>query len=121
MKFSIVTVTFNAEHTVRKTLQSIISQSYLDYETIIVDGCSTDETLKVVKEFNPDKILSEPDRGIFDAMNKGLRLAEGDYIQFLNAGDFFFNRQVLQNLYKNLLIKQILSLIFLKMDGLGTQ
>lgn len=97
--FSIITVTFNAAKTIRRTLESVGSQSCHDYEHIIVDGASTDDTLNIIKGVSPQcRLLSEPDRGIYDAMNKGLHLAKGRYLIFLNAGDKFHNSLVLEKL-----------------------
>lgn len=95
---SIITVTFNARDTIAPTLRSVVEQSMTDWELIIVDGASTDNTLQIVEQFNIShlKVVSEKDRGIYDAMNKGLKLATGRYVLFLNAGDSFHNGDVLQ-------------------------
>lgn len=90
--FSIITVCFNASHTIGRTLQSVASQSCTDYEHIIVDGASRDNTLDIVNESGrPElrRVLSEPDKGLYDAMNKGIGMARGKYLIFLNAGDKF--------------------------------
>ena len=87
--FSIITVTFNAELCIRKTIESVIAQTYPDIEYIIIDGNSPDKTVEIIEE-HKDRIsffVSEPDNGLYDAMNKGLRKATGDYVWFLNAGD----------------------------------
>ncbi len=91
MKVSIVTVCFNSEQTIRDTLESVVSQSYEDIEYIIVDGASTDGTLAIVDEFKDRiaRVVSEPDGGIYDAMNKGISLATGDLVGLLNSDDFF--------------------------------
>jgi len=89
MKVSIITVVFNAEHTVGDALKSVASQNYPEIEHIVVDGASTDSTLDVIKA-NSERVttlLSEPDSGIYDAMNKGVKLATGDIIGLLNADD----------------------------------
>ena len=88
-KFSIITVTYNAGATLEDTIQSVITQSYKNLEYIIVDGGSKDRTLGIIRQYRTHihTIVSEPDRGLYDAMNKGIRLATGDYICFLNAGD----------------------------------
>lgn len=88
-KFSIITVCLNAEHTIRRCLESVLSQSYIDYEHIIIDGVSSDRTLDIVKEYNNVKWISEPDTGIYDAMNKGIQMSNGEYIVFLNSDDEF--------------------------------
>lgn len=95
--FSIITITRNAEATVARTLESVLRQTYRDIEHIIVDGASTDGTIALARDYRLRSeaarnghyvhITSEPDKGIYDAMNKGIRLASGDYILFLNAGD----------------------------------
>jgi glycosyltransferase involved in cell wall biosynthesis len=91
MRISVITVCHNAEKTITDTIQSILAQDFADYEHIIVDGASTDGTLDVVERLRHDKlkVVSEPDRGLYDAMNKGLALAGGDLIGFLNSDDFF--------------------------------
>jgi len=97
MKFSIITITYNAGSVVKRTLDSIMQQDYHDIEHIIIDGASTDDTLSIVEKYKHDSdnaqnghkilIFSEPDNGIYDAMNKGLAKATGDYIVYMNAGD----------------------------------
>lgn len=88
-KFSIITVTYNAEKVLEDTIQSVITQSYKNVEYIIVDGGSKDGTLKIADKYRQHitHLVSEPDKGLYDAMNKGIRLATGDYVCFLNAGD----------------------------------
>lgn len=99
MKFSIITATFNCEESIADTLQSIARQDYPreQIEWIVVDGNSTDRTLQVIKDsdFPPDRILSERDKGIYDALNKGIRMATGDVIGFLHADDFLAAPNVL--------------------------
>lgn len=89
MKISIVTVTYNAETTIRRTMESVARQSHPDIEHIIVDGASKDKTVEIAQKYNA-VIVSEPDRGLYDAMNKALRLATGDFLCFLNAGDTLY-------------------------------
>lgn len=99
MKISVITVCFRAEKTIAKTIESVKRQTYADVEYIIVDGASTDGTMEVIERTlgdYPAKVVSEPDRGIYDAMNKGIALAEGDYLHFLNAGDIYCDEQVLE-------------------------
>lgn len=95
---SVVTVTWNAGDVIRPTLESVASQTFRDFEHIIADGASTDGTLETVRAFcgGNTRVCSEPDRGIYDAMNKGLRLAKGKYVVFLNAGDSFHSSDVLE-------------------------
>lgn len=97
MKISVITVCFNAEKTVAQTMRSVAQQSYGSIEHIVVDGASTDGTLAVVERYGQRiaKLVSERDRGIYDAMNKGLALASGEIIGFLNADDVYANSGVL--------------------------
>ncbi len=99
LKVSIVTVTFNAALVIEKSLNSIISQDYDNKEIIVVDGLSIDNTMKVVDSFKNeiDIVISEKDSGIYDAMNKGLSLATGDFLIFINAGDFFYSNNTISN------------------------
>lgn len=107
-KFSIITITYNAGAFLPRTVESVLSQHYRDIEHIIIDGASTDSTLSVAQDYmqrsyaaqngHEVRIVSEPDNGLYDAMNKGLRQASGDYICFLNAGDFFPNANVLDTI-----------------------
>lgn len=99
MKISIITVTYNSAKTIRDTINSVISQDYHDLEYIIVDGKSTDNTLSIVKEYtkNISKIVSEPDKGMYDAINKGIELASGDVIGILNSDDFYIDKDVLSD------------------------
>lgn len=101
-KFSIITVTYNCEDVIEKTIQSVLNQRYKDFEYIIIDGKSTDKTLSIINKYinNIDIILSEPDNGIYDAMNKGLNLANGKFINFLNAGDKYCTTDILSSIVK---------------------
>jgi len=102
MKLSIVTVCVNAESTILEALESVKRQTYSDVEHIVVDGSSRDGTMKVI-ESNPSRIttmVSEPDNGIYDAMNKGIALAKGDIVGFLNADDFYAVDTVLESVAK---------------------
>lgn len=97
IKFTIITCTYNAAEVIRPTLDSILNQTWVPVEHLIIDGASKDDTVKVAETYRQRsleeetehevRIISEPDRGLYDAMNKGLRLATGDYVVFLNAGD----------------------------------
>ena len=91
MKLSVITVVYNGEKTIERTIKSVIEQKNTDIEYIIIDGSSTDKTMECVKKYTSHiaKIVSEPDRGIYDAMNKGSRLATGDIIAFLNSDDWY--------------------------------
>lgn len=96
--FSIITVTYNAGNTIARTINSVASQSCTLYEHLIMDGASTDGTLGITQELEHDKlrVISAPDHGIYDAMNKGISEARGDYLIFLNAGDKFHSTDTLQ-------------------------
>ena len=94
---SVVTVTYNAGNVIGITLESIKNQSFKDFEHIVIDGKSSDDTLDKIKQAGLPQsvIISEPDKGLYDAMNKGLKLAKGKYVLFLNAGDAFFSSETL--------------------------
>lgn len=98
--FSIITVTWNAAGVIAPTLQSVQRQSSSDYEMLIIDGASTDETLAIVRQASIAglRVFSEPDKGLYDAMNKGITRARGRYLIFLNAGDSFADETVLARL-----------------------
>ena len=98
--FSISTVTYNAAATVRATMESVASQTCLVYEHLVMDGASKDSTLSIVDDLSIERtrVHSSPDRGIYDAMNKGLDQARGDYVIFLNAGDRFHSEHTLQRI-----------------------
>ncbi len=91
MKASIITVSYNAVKTIEKTILSVLEQSYTNIEYIIIDGQSTDGTLDIIKKYEKyiDCVISEPDNGIYDAMNKGIQLATGDIIGFVNSDDWY--------------------------------
>lgn len=97
-KFSIITVTYNAAKVLEDTIQSIVTQTYKNVEYIIVDGGSTDDTLNIINRYKKHihTVISEPDKGLYDAMNKGIKLATGDYLCFLNAGDGLHEDDTLQ-------------------------
>jgi glycosyltransferase involved in cell wall biosynthesis len=98
MLVTIITVSYNSASTIKSTLQSVAAQSYPYIEHIIIDNKSTDETLSIVKQFHHvKKIISEPDNGIYDAMNKGIKHATGNIIAILNSDDFFENSTVVQD------------------------
>ena len=109
-KFSIITINYNNKIGLLETIKSVVDQSYRDFEFIIIDGGSTDGSLQIIEEFN-DKIdywVSEPDRGIYHAMNKGVRVTVGEYCNFMNSGDSFYNNKVLENVFHKSLNKDIL-------------
>ena len=97
MKISIVTVTLNSEKTLERTIKSVLGQNYSDVEYIIIDGGSTDGTLNIIEKYKDkiSKVISEKDNGLYDAMNKGIKLSTGDIVGILNSDDFFYNEEVL--------------------------
>ena len=99
-KFSIITITYNAASVIEPTLQSVLSQTYTEYEYLLIDGGSKDNTVAKAKASGIEfaHIVSERDNGIYDAMNKGIALATGDYLCFLNAGDAFYAPDTLQTI-----------------------
>ena len=113
-KFSIITVTFNAGKVLEDTIQSVVFQTYRNVEYIIVDGGSTDNTLEIAGKYHDriSKVISEPDKGLYDAMNKGIRLATGDYLCFLNAGDELHENETLQKMVHTLKGKELPDVIY---------
>ena len=100
MKISVVTVCFNEENTIRSTIESVISQDYEDFEYVIMDGASTDGTMDIVGQYLDKKHVtcySEPDKGLYDAMNRALDKITGDYVIFMNSGDSFYDGSVLSD------------------------
>ena len=99
MKVSIITVAFNAADTIDATIRSVAAQTHDDFEYIVVDGCSTDGSMRIVDRFRSliTKVVCEPDRGMYDAMNKGIALATGDVIGFLNADDVYADNKVIKD------------------------
>lgn len=102
-KCSIITVVYNGKTVLPATLESIACQTYRNFEYIVIDGASADGTIEVIRQNERyiTKWISEPDRGLYDAMNKGLALAEGEYVWFLNAGDRIFDAQTLEKIFTN--------------------
>lgn len=103
MKLSIITVCKNAEGAIERTILSVVTQSCFNenIEYLIIDGASTDKTVEIIKQYAdkyPIKWISEPDSGIYNAMNKGIKLATGDYLLFLNAGDYLIHYNVVKSL-----------------------
>jgi glycosyltransferase involved in cell wall biosynthesis len=103
MFLSIITITYNAEQYLERTIQSIINQSVQDFEYIIIDGKSKDGTLKIAEKYKNrvNKLISEPDKGLYDAMNKGLKNASGDFVWFMNAGDEINDKDIVQRISKS--------------------
>ena len=102
MKLSIITVNLNDSKGLQKTIETVTSQSFTDYEYIVVDGGSTDGSVEVIKEHEGhiNHWISEKDKGIYEAMNKGIRLAKGDYLLMLNSGDYLVDDTVLDKAFK---------------------
>ena len=101
MKLSIITINLNNAEGLRKTIESVVSQTFADYEYIVIDGGSTDGSVDIIKQY-ADRInywVSEPDRGIYHAMNKGIMQAKGEYCQFLNSGDWIIEPNGLQYIF----------------------
>lgn len=99
---SVVTISYNAVATIEQTILSVINQTYKNIEYIIIDGGSTDGTVDIIKRYS-DRIsywISEPDKGIYDAMNKGVEKASGYWINFMNSGDTFYNRDTINDIFK---------------------
>jgi glycosyltransferase involved in cell wall biosynthesis len=101
VEFSIVTVSYNCSNDLEKTINSVLSQQFTNYEFLVIDGGSSDGTSGLLKQFSNriDIIVSESDLGIYDAMNKGVKLSTGKYIIFMNSGDLFYNDSVLANVF----------------------
>lgn len=98
MKFSIITINYNNKEGLQKTIESIVNQSYKDFEYIVIDGGSTDGSIEIIKKYSQhiNYWVSEHDKGIYNAMNKGIMQAHGDYLNFLNSGDYYYNNDILQ-------------------------
>lgn len=113
-KFSVITVTYNAEKVLEDTIQSVISQTYHHVEYIIVDGASKDGTMAIVDQYRDriNQVISEPDKGLYDAMNKGIALATGDYLCFLNAGDSFHEDDTLQKMVHSININELPDVLY---------
>jgi glycosyltransferase involved in cell wall biosynthesis len=101
MKLSIITVNYNDAEGLERTIQSVISQTFQDFEFIIIDGGSTDDSVEVIKKYENyiDYWVSERDGGIYPGMNKGLRQAKGEYLNFMNGGDCYHSPEVLENIF----------------------
>src|SRR4249920_3431468 len=98
--FSIIIPTYNSESSLNKTLDSILSQTFTDFEIILTDGVSKDDTIAIAESYNDSrlKIHSEPDKGVYDAMNKGMSLATGKWLYFIGSDDYLYNDEVLQTI-----------------------
>ena len=114
MKISIITVTFNCQNTICKTIESVISQTYNKIEYIIIDGNSTDNTKCLINNYkeNISHFISEIDNGIYDAINKGIKISTGDFIILLHSGDIFFNKLTIENSVKEISINKNIDIFF---------
>lgn len=103
MKLSIITINFNNKVGLQKTIDSVISQTYKEFEWIIIDGGSTDGSKELIEKYSEHITywVSEPDKGIYNAMNKGIKIAKGEYLQFLNSGDAFYYKKILSDVFTN--------------------
>ena len=113
-KIAVITVTYNAEKCIEQTLLSILEQDYPNLELIVVDGKSSDTTVKIVETISQEYslvLLSEKDSGVYDAMNKGAQLASGDWVIFMNAGDFFYSKDSISQIF-NTNIENDISVIY---------
>jgi len=107
LKLSIITINYNNASGLKKTMESVLNQTSKEFEYIIVDGGSTDDSVQTIQQFNDSAIqqfqcISEPDSGIYNAMNKGIRMAKGEYIHFLNSGDWLVDAFVVERMLKEL-------------------
>lgn len=124
MKISIITVSYNSENTIRQTIKSVIRQDYDDIEYIIIDGGSNDNTLSIINEYSESisKVITEKDKGIYDAINKGILLSTGDVVGILNSDDVFYDNNIISDLAakfkNNLNLDSIIGdIIFLNSKG----
>jgi len=124
LKISIITVVWNNKKTIKDAIDSVLAQTYKDIEYIIIDGASTDGTVEVVKSYGDkiSKFVSEPDCGLYDAMNKGIALATGDVVGILNSDDFYIDNRVIERVVKEFEEKQTDSvfadLVYVKSENL---
>jgi len=122
-RLTIITVCLNEVETIEKTMQSVLSQTFQDFEWIIVDGLSTDGTLEIIKKYahRIDIMISEKDNGVYDAMNKGIARAKSEYIYFLNGGDFIVSENTLEKIFSRKLYGDIVYGDIIAFDSLGRQ
>lgn len=119
MKLSVITINYNNRDGLRKTIESVVNQTYKEFEYIVIDGGSNDGSVDVIKEY-ADRIdywVSEPDKGIYNAMNKGLDAAKGEYCIFMNSGDCFYNLFVLSDILPSLDGKDVIAGTTVLSDG----
>jgi glycosyltransferase involved in cell wall biosynthesis len=106
MKISVITVTYNSAATVRDTIESVLSQKYQDYEYLVIDGGSKDNTVDIIKEYEPKfegrmRWISEKDKGMYDGINKGIRMATGDVVGIINSDDFYHRTDIFDVIAKS--------------------
>ncbi len=113
-KVTIVTVVYNSIDSIEETILSVINQDYNDKEYIIIDGGSTDGTIEIIKKYETriDNWISEKDKGIYDAMNKGIIMANGEWVNFMNSGDCFFDHTTLSTIFSNTSIDSSIHVLF---------
>ena len=109
MKLSVITINYNDKDGLLRTAKSVVEQTFKDYEWLVIDGGSTDGSQEIMGQFSAHIAwgVSEPDGGIYEAMNKGLAKASGDYVQFLNSGDSFIDRDVLERVFADNLLADV--------------
>ena len=121
MKLSIITINYNNKNGLQKTIDSVISQTFKDFEWIIIDGGSTDGSKELIEKYSSyiNYWISEPDKGIYNAMNKGIVQAKGEYLQFLNSGDALYSNNILTEIFQTELHGDIIygDAIFVKKDN----
>lgn len=125
MKISVITVCYNSEKTIERTIRSVLEQTHSDIEYIIIDGGSKDSTLEIIAKYKDRiaQVISEKDKGIYDAMNKGISLSHGEFLHFLNSDDWFHSPQVINELVKRVKEKNQLyhgKLVYHHQDGKKT-
>ncbi len=107
MKFTLITATYNSAFSLRTCLDSVVNQDYGNIEYIIIDGNSSDNTLDIINEYQQDysyiSLISEPDKGIYDALNKGIKISSGEFIGFIHSDDLLSNNKIISNLANNIL------------------
>lgn len=114
LKISIITVTYNSSLTILETLKSVAKQNYSNIEHIIIDGNSNDNTIEIIKGYPKQisKIVSEPDEGIYDAMNKGIALATGDVIGILNSDDLYYTKEIISLVMNQFIIDETIEAVY---------
>lgn len=126
IRLSVITVTYNAEQVLEPTLKSIFAQDYDDIESIVIDGGSSDGTVNILKKYDAQIAcwVSEPDQGLYDAMNKGLKKATGDYVCFINAGDILYSSTTVSRMMEEIRKNNLPDVIYgetAMIDGVGNR